>query len=69
MARLGAQGVPTFLVGDELIIGFDKNRLSSLLFDRVVACPKCRAKLRLPSGKGTLRVTCSQCGDRFETST
>ena len=33
---------------------------------RVLRCPSCRQKLRVPKGKGKIRVTCTHCGNRFE---
>ena len=30
-------------------------------------CPQCMQKLRVPRGKGRLRVTCTRCGNKFET--
>jgi len=35
----------------------------------IVACPTCRQQLRLPVGKGRIRVTCSACGTQFESVT
>ena len=32
----------------------------------IVACPRCPQKLRVPTGKGRIRVTCSACGTTFE---
>jgi uncharacterized paraquat-inducible protein A len=32
-------------------------------------CPKCRAVLRVPKGKGSIIVTCPQCNDRIEKTT
>ena len=32
-----------------------------------VKCPKCGQKVRLPRGKGKLRVTCPKCREKFET--
>jgi DNA-directed RNA polymerase subunit RPC12/RpoP len=32
-------------------------------------CPECGQKLRLPADKGKLRVTCSECGHKFEVTT
>lgn len=32
---------------------------------RYFSCPKCHAKLRVPRGKGKLRLTCTQCGEKF----
>ena len=33
---------------------------------KYLACPQCMQKLRVPKGKGHIRVTCSKCGNRFE---
>ncbi len=30
-------------------------------------CPQCAQRLRVPRGKGRLRVTCTRCGHKFET--
>ena len=32
-------------------------------------CPACRAMLRVPRGKGRIRVTCRKCGTAFERKT
>ena len=32
-------------------------------------CPSCRAMLRVPRGKGKIRVTCRKCGNAFERKT
>ena len=32
-------------------------------------CPSCRAMLRVPKGKGRVRVTCRKCGNAFERKT
>ena len=32
----------------------------------IVACPHCPQKLRVPAGKGRIRVTCPGCGTTFE---
>ena len=29
-------------------------------------CPKCKANLRVPKGKGKIEVTCAKCGHRFD---
>lgn len=30
------------------------------------SCPKCRAQLRVPRGKGNITVTCRHCGEKFD---
>ncbi len=32
---------------------------------KYLTCPQCRQKLRVPRGKGKLRVTCTKCGCKF----
>ena len=47
------------------------NRSRSEFKDRkhykYLSCPQCMQKLRVPRGKGRLRVTCTRCGNKFET--
>jgi len=35
----------------------------------IITCPECRQQLRIPAGKGRIRVTCSACGARFDSVT
>ena len=30
-------------------------------------CPNCKQQVRVPAGKGKVRITCPQCGEKFET--
>lgn len=32
---------------------------------KYLTCPQCMQKLRVPRGKGNLRVTCTKCGYKF----
>ena len=32
-------------------------------------CPECRAMLRVPRGKGKIRITCRKCGSAFDRKT
>ena len=32
-------------------------------------CPKCKAMLRVPKGKGSIIVTCTRCRERIEKNT
>ncbi len=32
-------------------------------------CPACGNRLRVPRGKGRIRITCPKCGERFERKT
>jgi DNA-directed RNA polymerase subunit RPC12/RpoP len=65
MMKRHAAGVPAFLIGDDMIVGLDKSKILALTDHRVVSCPECGTKMRLPANKGQLKVTCSNCGNRF----
>jgi len=32
----------------------------------IISCPSCPQKLRIPAGKGRIRITCTECGTKFE---
>ena len=34
---------------------------------KYLICPQCAQRLRVPRGKGRIRVTCTNCGNIFET--
>ena len=36
---------------------------------KIFKCPSCSQKLRVPRGKGTVRISCRQCGTTFEKKT
>ena len=33
---------------------------------KYLICPQCAQRLRVPRGKGKLRVTCTRCGNKFD---
>jgi len=48
-------------MGNEVVAGLDKEKIQSLLAFNVFSCPTCQKKLRVPRGKGKIRVTCPEC--------
>ena len=60
-AGRGLNGVPSFVIGNEVVQGLDKGRIETLLKRMVIKCESCSAKLRVPRGKGTIKVTCPKC--------
>lgn len=54
-------GVPTFLIGDEAVVGIDKEKILKLVDHRLKECPTCHAKLRVPINKGNISITCPKC--------
>jgi predicted RNA-binding Zn-ribbon protein involved in translation (DUF1610 family) len=41
------------------------DRLRQLWTHRVFSCPSCGTRCRVPRGKGSVRITCKQCGEKF----
>ena len=65
LVDLGARGVPTFLIENEVIVGFDKNKIVNLLDYKVIKCPTCSKRMRIPKNKGKIKVTCKECDTKF----
>ncbi len=64
-SRLGVQGVPTFVIDHQVVVGFDRHRIEAMLDYSVEPCPSCQGRIRVPKGKGTIRVTCGHCQHQF----
>ncbi len=58
LARKNISGVPAFFIGQDIVVGLDKEKILGLVDHRLVDCNKCGARLRLPIDKGILKVTC-----------
>ena len=61
----GFQGVPAFVIGDDVVVGLDTNKIDSLVDYKVVDCPSCKTRLRVPKGKGKLKISCPKCSHSF----
>ncbi len=66
MIKRGIQGVPAFIIGNDVVVGLDTSRIEGLLDYSVISCPKCSARHRIPKGKGRIKITCSKCKNVFE---
>lgn len=42
------------------------NRMKNSKQYRYFVCPKCRTRLRVPRGVGSVTITCKKCGNRFD---
>ncbi|SKC72079.1 hypothetical protein SAMN02194393_02559 [Maledivibacter halophilus] len=69
MMKKNIMGVPAFLIGDEIVVGLDKAKIESLLDYKIIKCPQCPSKLRIPKNAGNLVITCPKCKTRFKTRT
>lgn len=61
MLRIKATGVPTFLIGQDLVIGLDRDKILSLVDHRLVECVSCHKKVRLPTNKTNIIAKCPNC--------
>ncbi len=54
-------GVPTFLIGEDVVVGLDKSKILQLVDHRLIECPNCHAKLRVPINKAQISISCPKC--------
>jgi|SRR5680860_928951 len=69
LQKRGISGVPTFIIGDDVVVGLDKEKLFKLIDHRIIECEKCSKKMRVPIKKGTIEVTCPKCSHLFKVKT
>lgn len=65
MIKRGIQGVPAFIIGNDVVVGLDKSRIEGLMDYTVTECSQCETRLRIPKGKGKLKITCPKCKNEF----
>jgi len=69
LMKRGVRGVPTFIIGDDVVVGLDTQKIESLIDYSVVNCPNCPTRLRIPIGKGKITITCPNCKNQFKMNT
>lgn len=69
LMKMGARGVPTFLIGDDMVVGFDPDKIEQLIDFVIVSCPNCKSKLRLPKNEKNIIVSCPKCNNEFKVIT
>lgn len=69
LQKRNIRGVPAFIIGEDVVVGFDQNKLLQLIDHRLTQCPKCAQKMRVPVRKGKIVVTCPKCSERYEVNT
>jgi len=69
MSQYKMNGVPSFVYGEEVIVGFNAQKLLALIDFKVFTCKKCDAKMRVPKDKGTIILKCSGCDTKYKIKT
>jgi glutaredoxin len=69
LMKRGIRGVPSFIIGNDTVVGLDTNKIESLIDYSVINCPNCPSRLRIPKNKGRIVVTCPSCTSEFKTTT
>jgi ABC-type thiamine transport system substrate-binding protein len=64
--RRKLEGVPAFIIGEDVVVGLDKAKILALVDHRVIECEQCHTKLRVPTNRGSLKVTCPKCKNVFD---
>jgi len=54
-------GVPTLLIGEDVVVGLDEAKVLQLVDHRLTECPNCHAKLRIPTNKEQINISCPKC--------
>lgn len=66
LVRRNIRGVPAFFIGDDVVLGFDRARIMELVDHRLTECEQCQTRMRVPTGKSLLKVTCPKCKHSFD---
>lgn len=69
MAKYNMNGVPSFYIEGDIIVGFDKNKLLSYIDFKIFTCSKCNTKMRVPKDKGTIMLKCKTCETKYKIKT
>ena len=69
MAQYKMQGVPSFYIDGDIIVGFDKTRLLEHIDFKLFTCKKCETKMRVPKDKGTIVLTSKGCQTKYKIKT
>ena len=66
LSRVTLNNIPIFFSQLNYQIKYKINNFKKY---KIVKCPKCKQKLRLPRGKGSIVVTCKSCSHKFNMRT
>ncbi len=54
-------GVPAFIIGKDVVVGLDKQKILELVDHRLVQCPNCNTTIRVPINEGKISARCPKC--------
>lgn len=69
MIKRKIRAVPSFIIGDEEVIGLDTGKIEKLINYHVINCPNCQFKNKVLKGQGNVNITCQECDDNFTLNT
>ena len=69
MMKYNMQGVPSFYIDGDIIVGFDQAKLMKDIDFKLFTCKKCDKKMRVPKDKGTILLTCKGCQTKYKIKT
>lgn len=69
MRSQNLMGVPSFKIGEVYFSGLDMEKVWRELDYTIVPCPHCKTRIRVPKGKGKIKIRCRSCGESFEKQT
>ena len=61
MTSRNITGVPTFIIGKDVVVGLDKKKVLELVDHRIVKCPNCSTTIRVPTSEGKISARCPKC--------
>jgi glutaredoxin 3 len=66
MITRNISGVPAFIIGEDMVVGLDKEKILQLVDHTTIKCENCQANLRVPINHGVIKVTCPKCQNSFD---
>lgn len=61
MTSRNITGVPAIIIGKDVVVGLDKNKILELVDHRLVRCPECKTAVRIPTKEGKINARCPKC--------
>lgn len=66
MIKRNITGVPSFFIGEDVVVGLDKEKILKLVDHRVIECKVCHTKVRVPINKSNIIVKCPKCKNKID---